>query len=275
MRDARNLEQIAFTIAGEAAGYLRDLYGIEDLSRVVGRGASGDTTRKIDAMVEEYTIDLLRTTGLRLYIVSEEAGIVKLSSKPEYIVLMDPLDGSLNYTLGIPAVAVSIVFYNPDRNDLFKPLAGAVANVFLREIYSFDDEYVYVNHVRVEKYYSRNSGINVVYTGNADTFRKVYLFMKKKFGGDVRLRVLGSAALESVYAALGRIDLFLHNTGRLRNLDVAGGIGIALRLRTPVMSLYGEELRYKADRIEYIKSLIIGRPGIEEIRNYFMNKKPF
>ncbi|ADI31385.1 inositol monophosphatase family protein [Staphylothermus hellenicus] len=269
MRIDEELERIAFRIAGESAGYLRDLYGLEPLSSIVGRGASGDTTRKIDALVEEYAIELLRGTGLDLYIVSEEAGIVRIGENHQFIVLMDPLDGSLNYTLGIPGVAVSLVFYDINSDDFTESIAGAVANVFLKEIYSFDKSNVYVNRVRVEKYYSRMSGINVVYTNTAETFRKVYLFMKKEFGGEVRLRVIGSAALESVYAALGRIDLFLHNTGRLRNLDVAGGVSIAKRLGVPVLGLDGKKIICSPKRIEFIKSLVIGKPGVEKIVEYF------
>lgn len=265
----KELENIAFKIAGESAGYLRDLYGLESLSVVVGRGASGDTTRKIDALIEEYTIELLRSTGLDLYVVSEEIGIVKIGNNPQYIVLMDPLDGSLNYTLGIPGVSVSIVFYDVNSNDINESIAGAIANVFLKEIYSFDKTNVYINRVKVEKYYSHMSGINVVYTNNAETFRKVYLFMKKYFRGDVRLRVLGSAALETVYAALGRIDLFLHNTGKLRNLDVAGGISIANRLGVPVLGLDGRKVTCSPKKIEFIKSLIMGKPGVEKIIDYF------
>ncbi|MCD6301584.1 MAG: D-fructose 1,6-bisphosphatase [Staphylothermus sp.] len=269
MSDSKDLERIAFKIAGEAAGYLRDLYGIEELSTILGRGASGDTTRKIDALIEDFVIELLKSTSLKLHIVSEERGVVKLSDKPEYFVLMDPLDGSLNYTLGIPNVAVSIVFYKPSTNNISDPIAGAVSNVFLRETYSFDDKNVYINKVRVEKYVSKKSGIAVVYTDNFDTYRKTYLFMKKYFGGSVRLRVLGSAALESVYAALGRIELFLHNTGRLRNLDVAGGVAIAKRLGVRFFDLKGEPVNTRIDRIEFLESIVIGKPGSEKIVEFF------
>ncbi|RLG91442.1 MAG: D-fructose 1,6-bisphosphatase [Thermoprotei archaeon] len=269
MSNGKDLEKIAFKIAGEAAGYLRDLYGIEELSTVLGRGASGDTTRKIDALIEDFVIELLKNTGLKLHIVSEERGVIESIDEPDYLVLMDPLDGSLNYTLGIPNVAVSIVFYKPSTNNISDPVAGAVSNVFLRETYSFDEENVYINKVRVEKYVSRKSGIAVIYTNNVDTFRKTYLFMKKYFGGDVRLRVLGSAALESVYAALGRIDLFLHNTGRLRNLDVAGGIAIAKRLGVKFFNIKGEPVNTRIDRIEFLESLVIGKPGSEKIVEFF------
>ncbi len=264
------LEKIAFKIAGETAGYLRDLYGIEELSQVVGRGASGDTTRRIDAMAEDYAIDLLRNTGFTLHIVSEERGVVRTGPEPEYIALMDPLDGSLNYTLGIPAVSVSIVFYKMNEPYLAKGVSGAVANVFLREIISFDSRSVYLNKQRISEYRSSGSGIAVIYTRDPSVFKIIHLFMKDTFQWPTRLRVLGSAALESVYAGIGRIDLFFHNTGRLRNLDVAGGINVAERLGAIATDLEGFGLdRYRADKIDFIKSLIIGSKRILSVRKYF------
>ncbi len=262
------LEKIAFTIVGEIAGYLRDLYGLVELSKVVGRGASGDTTRRIDALAEDYAIELLKNTGYNLLVVSEEKGIVRIGNRSEIIALMDPLDGSLNYTLGIPAVSVSLVFYSIDNPYLINPLAGAVANVFLREIISFDGERVYLNKNPIHGYMSSRSGIAVVYTRNPDIFPLIHKFMSGTFEYPTRLRVLGSAALESVYAGLGRIDLFFHNTGRLRNLDVAGGIGVARRLSAQVFDLEGMLYTYRADRIEFLKSLVIGEPRIASIRKY-------
>lgn len=264
----RELERIAFRIAGQASGYLRDLFGQEELSVVVGQGASGDTTRRIDAMAEDFTIELLRSTGLDLLIVSEEKGVIKASEKPSLIVLMDPLDGSLNYTLGIPNVAVSIVFYDVENPYLSRALAGAVSIVFTKEIYSFDDRIVYLNETPIENYRSRRSGIAVIYTNNTLTFRAVHRFMVENYGSDTRLRVLGSAAMESVFAALGKIEVFLHNTGRLRNLDVAGGYAIAQRLGAKIIDTNGKPVDSRADNIDFIKSIIIGSEKILKLPDY-------
>jgi myo-inositol-1(or 4)-monophosphatase len=197
---------------------------------------------------------------------------VRISDEYDYIVLMDPLDGSLNYTLGIPAVSVSIVFYTPQKPFITEAIAGAVANVFTRETVSFDAEHVYLNHGLIEKYEARSGGVAVVYTRDPSVFTTIYRFMSEHVKGPHRLRILGSAALESVYAGLGRIALFFHNTGRLRNLDVAGGIAIAQRLGASVFDLEGEGLRYRADRIEFLKSLVIGGEEVHLIKKYFASQ---
>lgn len=264
----RELERVAFCIAGQASGYLRDLFGQEELSIVVGRGASGDATRKIDALAEDFTIELLRSTGLDLFIISEEKGVIKASEKPSLIVLVDPLDGSLNYTLGIPNVAVSIVFYDAGNPYLSRALAGAVSVVFTKEIYSFDDRMVYLNKAPIENYRSRRSGIAVVYTNNTFTFRAVHRFMAENYGSDMRLRILGSAAMESLFAALGKIEFFLHNTGRLRNLDVAGGYAVAQRLGAKIIDANGKPVDSRTDSIDFIKSIIIGGEKILKLPDY-------
>lgn len=256
--DAKELERIARRLAGEVAGYLRDIHGTKGLDEVLGRGASGDTTRRADRLAENFLIDLVRAEGLDVIIVSEEKGIVKLSDNPELILLTDPLDGSLNYVLGIPVAAVSIVFYDIKKPYLSSALSGAVANVFVREIYSFDDENVFVNGAVMRERRELESGIATVYTNDPSLFIVVEKYLHGRYRLGSRIRVLGSAALESTYAAIGRFSLFINNTGRLRNLDIACGYAIAKRFGLPVIDVEGREIDGRTDGISRLRSMLIG-----------------
>jgi len=252
------LEELASAIVSEASGILRDLFYEEGLDRVVGVGASGDTITIADKLVEEYTLSRLKSSGLELLIVSEESGLVKTSSEPKYIALVDPLDGSLNYASKIPLAAVSIVFFEASRPYLEDAVAGAVSNVFVREVFSFDGEAVYVNGRVVKGEYSRPHGIISVYTEDLNLIERIRRAYLDKLGFKPKIRTLGCASLESIYAALGRIDLFVHNTGKLRNLDVACSIGISSRLGMAVRDLHGKPLVVRADSIAFIDSIMIG-----------------
>lgn len=81
------------------------------LNQVVKNKAEGEVTRSFDALIESMIIDSLTKTGIPLRIDSEELGIVELSDNPQYLVVLDPLDGSDMAARGIPlcSIAVSVV----------------------------------------------------------------------------------------------------------------------------------------------------------------------
>src|SRR5437764_4172128 len=71
---------------------------------VVGHGLGGDDTTAIDKAAEDAIVARLQAVG-GVTIVSEEAG--RLGDGPT-VVVVDPIDGSLNAKRGIPLFAVSI-----------------------------------------------------------------------------------------------------------------------------------------------------------------------
>ncbi len=255
---SEELRDIASRIVGETSSILRDIVDEEGLGDVIGYGVSGDTTRRVDKEVEDYIISRLRETRYKYRIVTEEKGVIDTDNEIEYIALIDPLDGSLNYVSKIPLAAVSLVFYENNEPYLLKPVAGAVSNIFLKEIYSFNKAHVYVNNTRIDNPIIRREGLISIYSDDPLFIKNVVNKVKTEINMSVKTRTLGSAALESIYASLGRIDLFIHNTGRLRNLDIAGGVAIAVRLGVDIIDLYGGGINYRVDRIEKIRSIGIG-----------------
>lgn len=259
--DHVKLEEIAYNIVGEALGILKDLFQEEGLDKIVGIGAAKDDTRLIDKLIEDYIVNRLKSMIIDVVIVTEEKGVIKVSDNPRYIVLIDPLDGSLNYVSKIPLASISIVFYDYRKPFINEALAGAIGNIFTSEIYSFDRDNVYVNKTPIDPPKKGFKGLISLYTEDPDFFVKIRNCIINNFNVKPKFRTLGSAALESVYAGFGRIDLFIHNTGRLRNFDVAGGIAIASRLGVYISDIYGNKLDYRVDTITNINSLLIGLYG--------------
>ena len=58
--DANTLRKLLVEIAGEVAGYMRDIAGAEGLDEVLRVGASGDQTRRADRIAEDIAVDLIR-----------------------------------------------------------------------------------------------------------------------------------------------------------------------------------------------------------------------
>jgi myo-inositol-1(or 4)-monophosphatase len=85
------------------------------------RGEGGDRTLEIDAAAERAVfaeLDALHEAGARFTVVSEERGTVDYGD-PGVLVIVDPIDGSLNAKRGMPHHALSIaVAEGPAMSDV-------------------------------------------------------------------------------------------------------------------------------------------------------------
>ena len=79
---------------------------------VLRRGEGGDDTTAIDDAAERVILERFRPLGVS--IVSEEVGMIEGSST---LVVVDPIDGSLNAKRGIPFFALSLAVAEGDRLD--------------------------------------------------------------------------------------------------------------------------------------------------------------
>ena len=75
---------------------------------VLARGVGGDDTTAIDAEAERVVVERLDSAGADFSLVSEELGHRAARSGGNLVVVLDPIDGSINAKRGIPFFAVSI-----------------------------------------------------------------------------------------------------------------------------------------------------------------------
>ncbi|MFX1368613.1 MAG: inositol monophosphatase family protein [Promethearchaeota archaeon] len=68
----------------------------------------GGKTLLLDAKAEEAIIRTLSSSGTSFEILTEERGLIKNEIQPEYLALIDPIDGSANLERGIPLVSIGI-----------------------------------------------------------------------------------------------------------------------------------------------------------------------
>src|SRR5919206_5079690 len=98
-----------------AAGAVRDMLAArptiaERVEETGSRGQGGDRTLEIDDAAEDAVfaeLDALHATGARFTAVSEERGWVDYG-EPGVLVVIDPIDGSVNAKRGLPHHALSI-----------------------------------------------------------------------------------------------------------------------------------------------------------------------
>lgn len=261
---------LARRIVNEASAILREVFFEDNVRDNVGLNYVGDRSLAVDLLVERFIVNRLKSTGMKLHVVSEESGVSKCN-EPDYVVLIDPLDGSLNYLIYVPFVAVSIVFYDPDHPFTDRPIAGALSNVFLNELYVIDNKYLYINDKPVGRVKKFNAVFSI-YTENPLLIQMIKSTLEKLYGVPYKVRTLGSAALESLYSLIGRIDLFVHNTGRLRNLDVAFSLGACSIYGLKPLDLNGNPVTLRVDEVVNIDSITFGWVAEEVIRDLRVGK---
>lgn len=241
-------------IAEDTARLLRNYFGIDKYNEIIGRGVAGDVSRLIDVIAEEYVLDRVEETGFIAWVVGEERGRRELGENPDIIVLLDPLDGSLNYSLKIPFASVSLAVYH-GLTSIVNPVYGVVYNIFTKDVIEICGGRVYFNNTEMTS--RLNTGLELVsiYTENP-----LHLSILKKVLEEnnihVKTRTMGSASIEAAYAAVGFIGHFIHLTGRIRNTDIAVALAIANKLGAGIYTYpFINEIR--VDIVEPIKKVVI------------------
>jgi len=101
-------------VAADVEVVLRRLPTRDDREPVVGRGEGGDDTTVLDRDAESAAVarlDALATGGISFRLVSEELGERTFGTGPTpWVVVVDPIDGSLNAKRGLPFFCISIAF---------------------------------------------------------------------------------------------------------------------------------------------------------------------
>ncbi len=179
----------------------------------------GDVVTEVDIESEKFILDRIRSAFPKHNIISEEAGIIG-QQDAEYMWLIDPLDGTRNYTLGIPFFCVSIalaqngmaqygVVYDPLHDELFYAAReeGAELNgmpIQVSSEVSMEDAIISISWLR--RRVERSKFIEYV-----DRIAHVTSYFRR----------LGSAALISAYVAAGRADAYMQ--GAINSWDIAAG----------------------------------------------------
>ena len=102
------------TIAADVRGLLLQLPTRDDREPVIGQGKGGDDTTAIDDGAERLAVtrlEQLADRGISFRLVSEELGERRFGDdESPWVVVVDPIDGSLNAKRCLPFYCISIAF---------------------------------------------------------------------------------------------------------------------------------------------------------------------
>jgi myo-inositol-1(or 4)-monophosphatase len=100
-------------VSADVESALGDLPTRDDREPVVGTGRGGDDTTIMDARAEQAAVaqlEALHARGIDFRLVSEELGERTFGAGGPWVVVVDPIDGSLNAKRRLPFYCLSIAF---------------------------------------------------------------------------------------------------------------------------------------------------------------------
>ena len=175
-------------------------------------------------------------------ILAEESG-KSVQNLGDTFWVVDPLDGTANYTRDIPLCCVSIALVSN-----LNPVIGVIYDFNNDDLYEGTKENkALMNNkpINVSDIAEKNKGILVTGLPNATDYSdKAMLTMVKDFQSWRKVRMIGSAAMAAVYVASGKADLYKEFGTYL--WDVAAGAAI-VSAAGGVAEIRNQKANYQVD----------------------------
>lgn len=190
-----------------------------------------DRDTKLLADIESENLIKTHLSESKFPILAEESG-KSLDNLGSRYWVVDPLDGTVNYSRNIPICAVSIALLENS-----KPILGV--------IYDFENDHMYEGSI----YTNAKKNNSEIHVSNINQKNRAILLTgmpnKSNFSDDnlsefiddfqtwKKVRMIGSAAIASIYVASGKADLYKESNTYLWDIaagaaivEAAGGIAI-------------------------------------------------
>ena len=229
--------EVAGTAAKKAGELLLAHFGC--VKRIKHK-SKGNLVTDVDILSEKLIIEHLKKEYPHFGILSEESN----SSAPTngYTWVIDPLDGTNNYTYSVPFFCVNIalvrddnllvgVTYDPVRDELFEAEVGEGA-------------YINESPIRVTAVNSLKDSMIGLDLGYNEGLGKKMLETVNSLWGQVHcVRLIGSSSLGLAYVACGRISLYFHRY--LFPWDIASGILLIREAGGEVLNWQGKPAKFR------------------------------
>jgi fructose-1,6-bisphosphatase/inositol monophosphatase family enzyme len=188
--------------------------------RTVDAKGRGNVVTDADLAVELHVKSILQAEFPRHVILSEETA-ADTDPMSGWVWVLDPIDGTKNYSMGVPFWCTNIalchdgepllgITYDAVHDEGFWAVAGEGAWCGGLRLRASDATDVHSSVIGVDLGYDDALGADQI------------ALMSRIFPRVQTMRILGSAALATAYAACGRLDLFTHMN--VAPWDIAAGI---------------------------------------------------
>lgn len=243
--DLKPVEQHVLELCHEVGEFIRVESLSFDRSRIIQKEGFNNLVSYVDKESEKKLVSTLSKLIPGSGIVGEEGSSIETTNG--YLWIIDPLDGTTNFTHALPPFAISIGLTFHD-----KPVLGVVYEVTKQEMFhAIEGHPAYCNDriIRTSPIATLNeslfsTGFPYYDFPQMDAYMSIIRkFLRKSHG----VRRLGSAATDLAYVAAGRFEGFFEYN--LNPWDVAAGAfivqqagGIVTDFKGGTNFLYGREI---------------------------------
>lgn len=225
-------------LAAKEAGKIHKKYFNTGFA-VKTKSSSFDLVTVADIQAEKKVVSIIKKYFPEHNFLAEENKYQKTPS--EYTWVIDPLDGTNNYSAGMPIFCASVALVKNDE-----PIAGAIYDVSRDELfYAQSGKGAYLNGKKITV--SKTTGLkkSILITGfyydrgkeMDENLEKIREFLIRRIIG---IRRLGSASLDLAYVAAGRASGYWEF--KLSPWDFAAGALLVTEAGGKVTDRYGKKL---------------------------------
>jgi myo-inositol-1(or 4)-monophosphatase len=202
--------------AARAAGEI--MHANWHLPKRVNSAEAHDIKLELDVRCQALIEKILAEAFPQIPVLGEEGITGDVTA--EYRWVVDPIDGTVNYASGIPHAAVSIALQQQEQS-----VVGVIYDPFTDELWTtvrggptrLNGKVVRVS--RTDKI--ADAMIAFGFSKSQDNLEKCLPHLSRLSRRARKIRIMGSAALELVYVASGRLDAYVER--RINLWDVAAG----------------------------------------------------
>ncbi len=175
--------------------------------KVENKGTISNNVTTADLAVQDFLESRLAFLLTDSVFIGEEGDFSAYSHSEQYRWIVDPIDGTANFIhdMGLSVISVALVkdqksilgvVYHPYRDEMFYAMEGKGAFLNGTEISVSDRDFAHSLICTAASLYNREYA------------KPCFQVMEKVYAECDDFRRLGSAALELVYLACGRVDLY-------------------------------------------------------------------
>lgn len=210
-----------------------------DPAEVLGRGADGAPSTRIDRVAEQTVLRVLDYESAALNVLSEEAGYVDRGGKATLV--LDPIDGTHNALRGVPAYSVSLAIGHERLSDVQEALVRDLVSDATYYAAKGGGAFLNARPIRVRRPVDPEDLVFGVYLGTHAAPDAYQVASRAR-----RVRALGAASLDLCLVARGAADLYYMHSAledtKLRAVDIAGAVLIVREAGGHVLDLKRKDL---------------------------------
>jgi len=225
----------------------------------------GDLTRNIDKIVENIFINYLIRYKIPVKVISEETGILNITSNPQFAMFLDPVDGSDIAARGYPLCSIALSLYCLETK---KPLFSIIGDIIQGKIFYTNEKNAFIiedemiKPMKASDYKPLNECMLVCYAAKPDRIMKI--FEQKKLFEQIGLFLNYGGPMDIARVGEGTVDIFLEFQKGFKCIDYVAGIDITQKSGAIITDLQGYELEPDFDLDGRKKFLVTSNRKLHE-----------